>query len=403
MQRKVSVAPKRGSSGRTAFRFVLTIGIVNLFADMTYEGARSITGPFLQSLGASAFAVGIVAGGGELLGYTLRSAAGYFADKTQRYWLVVIAGYLLNMIAVPALALAGNWPLAAALIVAERTGRGIRKPAVDAMISYAGKSIGSGWVFGLNDSLDQAGATFGPLIVAFVLYGRGGFREGFGVLLISALLCLVTLIAARFLYPHPDTLEEKPAATLGMKRFSKAYWLYVAGGALIAAGFADFALIAFHFDKTTVISESEIPLVYAVAMAAAALTSLGLGRLFDRIGLPAAAIAVFLGAMFAPFVFMQRFSLIVTGMVLWGIGLGAQNSLLKAILAGVMPVTRRSTGFGLFYTVFGIAWFLGSAVMGFLYGESIVGLIVFSMFFQLAALPMIMWGSAQARRSVQQT
>jgi predicted MFS family arabinose efflux permease len=390
---------EKGPSRRTAFRFVLTIGIVNLFADMTYEGARSITGPFLESLGASALAVGIVAGGGELLGYTLRSVAGYFADKTQRYWLIVIAGYVLNMIAVPALALAGNWPLAAALIVAERTGRGIRKPVVDTMVSYAGKSIGSGWVFGLNESLDQAGATLGPLIVAFVLYARGGFHEGFAVLLISALLCLGTLVAARFLYPHPDELEEKPVQTLETRGFSKAYWLYVAGGALLAAGFADFALIAFHFNKTAVISETEIPLVYAIAMAAAALTSLGLGRLFDRIGLPVAAIAFFLGAMFALFVFRQRFSLIVIGMLLWGIGMGAQSSLLKALLTAVMPVAKRSTGFGLFYTAFGIAWFIGSAVMGFLYDKSILGLIVFSIFFQLAALPVFSWANAEARRS----
>ena len=390
---------EKGPSRRIAFRFVLTIGIVNLFADMTYEGARSITGPFLESLGASALAVGIVAGGGELLGYTLRSVAGYFADKTQRYWLVVIAGYVLNMIAVPALALAGNWPLAAALIVAERTGRGIRKPVVDTMVSYAGKSIGSGWVFGVNESLDQAGATLGPLIVAFVLYARGGFHEGFGVLLISAVLCLGTLVAARFLYPHPDELEEKPAQTVETKGFSTAYWLYVAGGALFAAGFADFALIAFHFNKTAVISQTEIPLVYAIAMAAAALTSLGLGRLFDRIGLPVAAIAFFLGAMFAPFVFMQRFSLIVIGMLLWGIGMGAQNSILKAILTAVMPVTKRSTGFGLFYTAFGIAWFMGSAVMGFLYEKSILGLIIFSICFQLAALPVFSWANAEAGRS----
>src|SRR6185369_4747492 len=139
---------------KLAFKFVLTIGIVNLFADMTYEGARSITGPFLESLGASALAVGLIAGGGELLGYSLRSVAGYLADKTHKYWVVVLAGYVINMIAVPALALAGNWPVAAALIVAERTGRGIRKPAVDAMISYAGNSIGRGWVFGLNEGLD---------------------------------------------------------------------------------------------------------------------------------------------------------------------------------------------------------------------------------------------------------
>src|SRR5213080_5007392 len=117
---------------KLAFRFVLIIGIVNLFADMAYEGGRSISGPFLGSLGASATIVGFVAGFGELLGYSLRSVSGYFSDKTHRYWFFVFLGYVTNVLAVPALALPGNWPLAAALIVAERTGRAIRKPAVDA-------------------------------------------------------------------------------------------------------------------------------------------------------------------------------------------------------------------------------------------------------------------------------
>jgi predicted MFS family arabinose efflux permease len=391
---------KRNSSvAKLAFRFVLTVGIVNLFADMTYEGARSITGPFLQSLGASAVAVGLIAGGGELLGYTLRSVAGYVADKTQKYWLVVIAGYVINMLAVPALALAGNWPLAAVLMIAERTGRGIRKPATDAMISYAGKSIGRGWVFGLNEGLDQAGATLGPLIVAWVLYARGGYRTGFGVLLVSALLCLSTLAVARITYPRPHELEETSDEFLQTKGFPKAFWIYVAAGALIAAGFADFSLISFHFKKAISIPDTTIALFYAVAMGAGALTNLFLGRLFDRIGFPIAAGAFLLGAIFAPFVFLGQFWLALTGMALWGVGMGAQNSLLKAMLANVMAASKRSTGFGLFYTVFGIAWFLGSAAMGYLYDKSIMTLIVFSVACQLLALPVLIWGTAQPHNS----
>lgn len=374
-----------------AFRFVVTIGIVNLFADITYEGARSITGPFLESLGASAVAVGFIAGGGELLGYGLRSIAGYVADKSRKYWLVIIIGYVVNMLAVPALALAGNWPLAAALMITERTGRGIRKPATDAMISYAGKSIGRGWVFGLNEGLDQAGATFGPLIVAFVLYEKGGYRSGFAVLLISSLLCLATLVVARVLYPRPYELEPKSVEFLETKGFSKAYWIYVGAGALIAVGFADFSLISFHFKKATSVNDIDIALFYAAAMGAGAITNLVFGRLFDRLGFRIAAVAFLLGAVFAPFVFLGRFWLILVGMVLWGIGMGAQNSLLKAMLSSVMPAARRSTGFGLFYTVFGVAWFLGSAAMGFLYEHTIAGLIVLSMIMQLLAVPFLAW------------
>src|SRR5205814_8875137 len=266
---------------KLAFRFVLIIGIVNLFADMAYEGGRSITGPFLGSLGASATIVGFVAGLGELLGYSFRSVSGYFADKTQRYWVATFLGYLINVFAVPALALAGNWPLAAALIIAERTGRAIRKPVVDAMISYAGKSIGRGWVFGLNEGLDQADATISPLIVAFVLYFKGGYRTGFGILLVPAILCVATLLIARFWYPRPHELETESADFSATKGFPTAFWIYVAAGGLIAAGFADFSLISFHFQKAGIISQTTIPLFYAVAMGAGALTNLLFGRLFD--------------------------------------------------------------------------------------------------------------------------
>ena len=392
--------PKNHSQvAKLAFKFVLIIGIVNLFADMTYEGARSITGPFLESLGASALAVGVIAGGGELLGYVLRSIAGYIADKTRKYWLVIIAGYVVNMLAVPALALAGNWPLAAALMIAERTGRGIRKPAVDAMLSYAGKSIGRGWVFGLNEGLDQAGATFGPLIIALVLYRREGYHIGFGVLLVPALLCLATLVFARLSYPEPHKLEEGSTELLETKGFSRAFWIYVTAGALIAAGFADFSLISFHFKKVGNVSDTEVALFYAAAMGAGAMTNLVFGRLFDRIGFSIAAIAFLAGAIFAPFVFLGHFWLVLTGMVLWGVGMGAQNSLLKAMLSSVIPAAKRSTGFGLFYTAFGVAWFIGSAAMGFLYDRSLITLIIFSVIFQLAALPAFLWANAQAAKS----
>src|SRR6185437_3231972 len=162
-----------------AFRFVFIIGIVSLFGDMTYEGARSINGAFLGSLGASGAVVGFVAGFGELLGYGLRSITGYFADKTHKYWLVLFVGYAINMLAVPALALAGNWPMAAALILAERTGKALRKPSLDAMISYTGKSLGRGWVFGFHEAMDQTGATIGPLLVSLVLFLHGGYRNGY--------------------------------------------------------------------------------------------------------------------------------------------------------------------------------------------------------------------------------
>src|SRR5215831_3805950 len=192
---------------RSPLQFVFIIGIANFFADFTYEGARGIIGPFLGSIGASAAVVGFVAGLGELMGYGLRSVSGYFADKSHKHWAFAFLGYAINMLTVPALALAGQWPVAAGFVVSQRIGRGIRKPTVEAMLSYAGGSIGAGWVFGLNEALDQAGATVGPLLIALVLYLNGGFRTGFGVLLIPALCCLVILLAARLPHPRPHELE----------------------------------------------------------------------------------------------------------------------------------------------------------------------------------------------------
>ena len=384
------------SIAQLALRFVLIIGFVNFFADMTYEGGRSIVGPFLGSLGASATIVGFIAGLGEMLGYGLRSVSGYFADKTRRYWAITFIGYAVNMLAVPALALAGNWPMAAALVVAERTGRAIRKPAVDSMLSHAGQSIGHGWVFGLNEALDQTGATLGPLITAWVLFRHGGYPHAFAVLLISALLCLAVLFVAWLLYRRPHELEQASTKPTDARGFSQAYWLYLAGGSLIAAGFADFSLIAFHFQKTATVPQGLVPVYYAVAMGTGAVSAPVFGKLLDKLGLPVLIVAFILPAFFAPLVFLYGARLELLGMILWGMGMGAQDSCLKAVLSSVAPSEKRGTAFGIFDTGFGVAWFAGSAIMGLLYDKSIAALVTFSVVMQLLALPIL--GSANQRR-----
>jgi MFS family permease len=380
---------------RSALQFVLIIGIVNFFADFTYEGARGIVGPFLGSLGASAAIVGFVAGLGELLGYGLRSVSGYFADKSHRHWALAFVGYAINMLAVPALALAGQWPLASGLVVAERVGRGIRKPTVEAMLSHAGKSIGAGWVFGLNEALDQAGATIGPLLMALILYLNHGFRTGFAVLLIPALCCLAILVVARLLHPRPHELEKGAGHALVTTNLTRAYWIYLAAGVLIAAGFADFALIGFHFQKANIVSAELIPVFYAVAMASSALASVPLGRLFDRFGANVSLFAFVISAAAAPFVFLGSTVFALLGMISWGIGMSAQGSLFQAVLTGVIPPQKRSTAFGLFDTGYGIAWFIGSTIMGLLYGRSIMAVALFSMILQLAAIPVIFIANRQ--------
>jgi MFS family permease len=383
--------------GSIALRFVVVLGIANFFADMTYEGARSVTGPFLETLGASAAVVGFTAGLGELLGYALRSISGVISDRTGKYWVVAIAGYIVNMLAVPALALAGNWPLAAGLAAAERTGRAIRKPATEAMLSFAGKQIGRGWVFGLNEALDQAGATIGPLVIALCLFERGNYRNAFALLLVPAALTIAIIFAARYFFPNPHDLE--PTEKIESEHFPRAYWVYMIAAACFAAGFADFALISYHFQKTAAVAGNLVPVYYAVAMAMGALSGLALGKFFDAFGVPILLIGFLLSSLAPPLLFLGTGWVPLVGMILWGIGMGTQGSLLNAIVADLVPANKRSTAFGFFDAGFGIAWFGGSWLMGVLYGRSMAAVIIFSVSMQLLSLPIFFFMSKGRRAS----
>ncbi|MFA4903256.1 MAG: MFS transporter [Desulfobaccales bacterium] len=378
--------PSKDLNKAEAWKFIILVGVVSLFSDMTYEGARSITGPFLGILNASATVVGIVAGLGEFIGYALRLVSGYLTDRLGKYWSITFVGYALNLFVVPLLALAGTWELAALLILMERMGKAIRTPARDAMLSHATTEVGRGWGFGFHEAMDQTGAMLGPLIVALVLYFKGGYRTGFAYLLIPAILAILVITIAARLYPHPQHLEVS-VPKLETKGLSHPYWLYVVAVGLIGAGYADFPLIAYHFGKASVTPPNWIPIFYAVAMGMDGIAALILGRLFDRLGMPVIMAVSILSALFAPLVFLGGFNLTLLGMVFWGIGMGAQESIIKAALAEMVPKDRRATGYGIFNTGFGLFWFLGSALMGILYDFSIGSLIFFSVVIQLCSIP----------------
>jgi MFS family permease len=374
-------------SRQKAIHFVILFGFISLFADMTYEGARSISGQYLALLGASGAVVGTVAGAGELIGYGFRLVSGYISDRTGRYWTITFIGYFLNLLAVPLLALAGNWPLAASLMILERFGKAIRNPAKDALLSYATKQTGRGWGFGLHEAMDQIGAITGPLIVSGVLYLQGTYQASFAVLLIPALCALSVLVATWFLYPNPEEMEEE-TPNLNTEGFTKKYWLYIAAISCIAAGYVDFPLIAFHFEKAALLPEVWIPVLFAIAMAADGISALICGYLYDKIGFSVLIGVSFIAAFFAPCVFLGGLSFIVLGAILWGIGLGAQESIVRAVIANMVRMNKRATAYGLMNIYFGIAWFLGSALMGLLYDRSLILLVAFSLIAQFAALPL---------------
>ena len=366
----------------------MLLGVVSLFADMTYEGARSVTGPYLGILGANAAAVGFIAGFGEFFGYALRLLSGYLTDRTGGYWPMTILGYGINLAAVPLLAVAGRWELAALLIVAERAGKAIRTPARDAMLSHAGSQTGLGFAFGLHGALDQTGAILGPMIVSASLYWKGGYQNGFVILALPAVFAMLVLFAARHLYPRPRDLDVAlPDLTAG--GLPHYFWMYLAAAALIAAGYADFPLIAFHFSKTGMIAPVWIPLAYSLAMAAEASSALFLGRLFDRFGMGVMMFATLASSLSAPLAFLGPPATAAIGLVLWGIGMGAQASVMRAAIALLAPVSQRGTAYGIFNAAYGLAWFAGSTLLGVLYGWSLLALAAASVLLQGAAVALL--------------
>lgn len=385
--------PKSNALKGNATRFIVLIGFVSLFADMTYEGARGITGPYLSVLGASAATVGFIGGFGELVGYALRLVTGYLADRTGRYWLLTILGYATNLLAVPLLALAGRWDVAAILIVTERLGKAVRTPSRDAMLSHASRQVGTGWGFGLHEALDQIGAVSGPLVVAGAMYlSRGRYQTGFGVLLVPALMALVLLAVSRHLFPDPRTLEgDEPGRQTyqGGSKLPGVFWLYTAFSAASIAGFAHFQLISYHLKTQAVVPDVQIPVLFAVAMGVDALVALPVGRFFDKKGLITLTVLPLLTIPIPFLVFSRAYAPALVGIVLWGAAMGVQETVMRAAVAEIIPAGHRGFAYGVFNTGFGVAWFLGSTVMGVIYGVNLSYAVAFAVAMELLSLPLI--------------
>jgi predicted MFS family arabinose efflux permease len=377
------------SRASPALKFVLLVGVMSFFADFTYEGSRSIIGPYLGLLGAGALAIAVITGVGEFLGYGLRLLSGRTADTTGRYWPITIGGYVLQMSVVPLLALAGSWQVAALLIVLERVGKAARNPPRDAMLSHAAQEMGYGWGFGVHEALDQFGAMFGPLLIALVLeVSRHDYTIAFAALAVPGAITVSLVIVARLLYPRPQELSAGHAevSTTGLPR---VFWVYLGGAALVAAGFADFPVIAFHFQQAGTVSAPLVPVFYAAAMAVSGVGSLIFGRLFDRAGIGILIPLTVVAAAYAPLAFLGGFWPSLVGVSLWGLGLGVHESIIPAAVAPMVPPDRRASAYGLFTGAYGIAWMLGSIAIGALYGVSITAVVVFAVAAQLAAIPLI--------------
>jgi len=385
---------------RSAFRFIFAMGIVSLFADMTYEGAHSIMGPFLKDLGASATQVGFIAGLGEMIAASLRLLSGRLADRTRAYWTLTMLGYGLNLVVVPALALAGNWQVAAVIVIAERTGKGLRGPAKDVLLSDATRVVGHGWGFGVHTAFDQFGAVLGPLLIAAVVAREQHFGHAFLWLSIPAACAFVTLFGARTM--RPGKTIAAPVAAPVAERLPKFFWFYVAAAGLLAGGFVDFPLLAYHFQATAMVKPAGIPLFYAGAMGLNGLAALIFGRLFDRFGIGVIVFGIGASLIALPLGFLGGANAALASVAFWGIGLGAQQAILRAGIAQSIAMHKRGSAFGVFNAIYGLLWFLGSVTMGLLYDYSLMALVVFGVAAQLAAIMLFVWlrGSMAAAKRV---
>jgi MFS family permease len=417
MIRRLAAAERRaalemGDNGKKrlsqAMMFILLFGVLSLFSDMTHEGASSIRGAYLSLLGASAGTIGFVSGLGELVGYSMRYVFGRLTDRTRRYWLMTIIGYVVDVLAVPALALVGEhgWVAACALLVVQRMGKAIKKPAKDTIMSFAASQEGAGKSFAIQEALDQIGAFLGPVLLYLVMLFRTGgttfqlYSFCFAVLAIPGAITIILLLVTKRKFPNPERFEPEPKEYVPF-RMKKEFVFYIAGISLFAFGFIDYSLVVMHVSRaytgilsgaaaaSPFINADTLPLLYAAAMLVDAVAALVFGLMYDKKGVAALVWSTLLSAPFAIFVFgFHSMPLVVLGIALWGVGMGAQESILKAAVTNMVPKISRATGYGIFECSFGVFWFLGSWLLGNLYDVSIPAMIAVSVAAQLAAIPL---------------
>lgn len=391
-----------------AMLFIIFFGIVSLFSDMTHEGASSIRGAYFTILGASAGAIGFVSGLGELIGYSMRYVFGRIADKRKNYWFMTIFGYVIDVLAVPALALVGEngWIAAAILLIIQRMGKAIKKPAKDTIMSFAASQEGVGKSFGIQEMLDQIGAFLGPVILYLVmLFKTTGttfeiYSTCFAVLAIPGAITIIMLLITRKKFPNPENFEPEAKEFVPFE-MKKSFKYYIMGISLFAFGFIDYSLVIMHISRnftsiagglaetSSIINSGTIPLLYAGAMLVDAVAALVFGYMYDKKGVKVLVLSTIISAPFSAFVFLGKsVPMVIFGVVLWGIGMGAQESILKAAVTTMVPKSSRATGYGIFECSFGIFWFLGSWLLGVLYDVSVPIMVVVSVVAQIAAIPM---------------
>jgi MFS family permease len=386
------------------WRFVLTFGVVSLLADLVYEGARSVSGPLLASLGASAVLVGLISGAGEAAALGLRLVFGPLADRTRHYWSFTIWGYAVAMVSVPLIGLTATLWVVCALVLAERAGKAIRSPAKDALLASATTAIGRGRGFAVHEAIDQIGAVAGPLLMALVIARTGQFQPAFLALSMPAAAVLILVIWLRRRVPDPGRYERTaaepatepltepltepvtgPVGGRASARLPRRFWYFAGFTTLTMAGFATFGVLSFHLATRGLVAFAVIPVVYAAAMGVDALAAVLTGLLYDRFGNPVLFALPVCAALVPVLAFGSSTGFAVAGCLLWGAALGIQESTMRAVVADLVGADRRATAYGVFAAAAGGAVLVGGVLTGVLYARSTFALIVVLIALQVLA------------------
>lgn len=399
------------------WRFVLSLGVVSLLADMVYEGARSIIGPYLATLGATATVVGLVAGAGEFIGYGLRVVSGYLVARSPHYWAWTIAGYALTVLSVPLLGTATALVPVLLLYGTERLGKAVRSPAKDTLLSHASTRTGRGAAFGIHQALDQFGALLGPLLLAAILAEHDGdYRLAFGALIVPGVLVLAVLAWLRLRVPNPlayetpttETLTTQPAGPataaathdrVAATTLPRKLWQYIAAIGILSCGVASFPLLAFHASTTGLVTTAQIPLLFAVAMLVDGLTGPIAGRLYDRHG-PKVLLAVPVAAAAAAVALTDHAWLIWTGVAIWGIVNGVLDSTVKAVATQLVAPNARSVAFGWLALLRGLGLLVAGGTLGIAYDHRITFVILLILFANTVGF-LALWPVARSPRTAQ--
>ena len=373
---------------------------------MVYEGARSIIGPYLATLGASATVVGVVAGAGEFIGYGLRVVSGYLVQRRQHYWTWTITGYALTVLSVPLIGATTMIAPALLLYGTERLGKAVRSPAKDTLLSHASTQTGRGTAFGVHQAMDQFGAMAGPLLLAAVLSTRAGdYRLAFGILIVPGVLVLALLFWLRHRVPDPAAYETGASDPPARQEASDAngvrkarvvlpllLWQYIGAIALLSLGIASFPLLAFHAVTQRLLTTAQIPLVFALAMLVDGVSGLLMGRVYDRRG-PKVLLVVPFAACGAAISFTQSATLVWVGVAVWGVVNGVLDSTAKAVVTELVVPAARAVAFGWLAFVRGLGLLVAGAALGLAYDQSIalvIGLILGANTLALTALAWVM-------------